>query len=68
MEMAFRQQVGADRYLYDSNTCGLLSQGECRILQEYRGAGERRLPGEEMRSALRAISYSPSLPASLGWH
>lgn len=44
VEKASRQQVGADRYLHDSNTCGLLRQGECRILQEYREVGERRLP------------------------
>lgn len=68
LKMVAREQVGADRYLCDSNTCGLLGHGECRKFQEYRGAGERRLPGEEMRSTLRAVSYSLSLPAALGWH
>lgn len=50
LKMAAREQVGADRYLCNSHICGLLGHGECRKLQEYRGAGERRIPGEEMRS------------------
>lgn len=50
LKMAAREQVGADRYLCDSHICVLLGHGECRKLQECRGAGDGKIPGEEMRS------------------